>query len=153
MDYLCHTRKKAFECIVVKGQNDRNQHFLLSLQSFAQPHSSLGSVAELRTGRCFDLWLTQFSFRGLMIIIVTGFIPLTFVRCFNNGYVGKQPVACKKYVEYWLKELQESMGRCTGCHDTAKILLKMALNTMQWINQPSNVFFPLEDRFKNLIHI
>ena len=35
---------------------------------------------------------------------------LTAVRCFDNGYVGKQPVAWKEYcVEYWLKELQESM--------------------------------------------
>ena len=40
---------------------------------------------------------------------------LTAVRCFDNGYVGKQPVARKEYcAEYWLKELQESMDRCTG---------------------------------------
>ena len=31
---------------------------------------------------------------------------LTAVRCFDNGYVGKQPVAWKEYcVDYWLKEL------------------------------------------------
>ena len=40
---------------------------------------------------------------------------LTAVHCFDNGYVGKQPVAWKEYcMEYWLKELQESMDRCTG---------------------------------------
>ena len=45
-----------------------------------------------------------------MIIIATGFIPLTTVGCFDNGSVGKQPVAWKEYcVEYWLKELWESM--------------------------------------------
>ena len=43
---------------------------------------------------------------------------LTTVHCFNNGYVGKQPVAWKEYcAEYWLKELQEIMDRCTGHGD------------------------------------
>ena len=52
------------------------------------------------------------------------------VRCFNNGYVGKQPVAWKEYcVEYWLKKLQESMDRCTGHRSITEILFKMALNT------------------------
>ena len=43
--------------------------------------------------------------------------------------VGKQPVAWKGYcADYWLKELLESMDRCT-CHcDITEILLKMALN-------------------------
>ena len=40
---------------------------------------------------------------------------LTAVHCFDNGYVGKQPVAWKEYcAEYELKELQESMDRRTG---------------------------------------
>ena len=31
---------------------------------------------------------------------------LTVVRCFHNGYVGKQQVVWKEYcAEYWLKEL------------------------------------------------
>ena len=31
---------------------------------------------------------------------------LIAVRCFDNGYVGKQPVVWKEYrAEYWLKEL------------------------------------------------
>ena len=35
---------------------------------------------------------------------------LTTVRCFDNGYVGKQPVTWKEYcAKYWSKELQESM--------------------------------------------
>ena len=61
---------------------------------------------------------------------------LTAVRCFDNDYVGKQPVAWKEYcAEYWLKELQESMNGCTGRHDVTEILLKTAINTIESINQ------------------
>ena len=61
---------------------------------------------------------------------------LQSVRWFDNGYVGKQPVAWKENcVEYWLKELEESMDRCTSCCDITEILLKMVLNTMQPSNQ------------------
>ena len=49
---------------------------------------------------------------------------LTAVLYFDNGYVGKQSVAWKEYcVEHWLKELQESMDRCTGGRDMSEILL------------------------------
>ena len=48
----------------------------------------------------------------------------------------KQPVASKEdRAEYWLKELQESMDRCTGCRNLTEIWLKMELNTIQVINQ------------------
>ena len=43
---------------------------------------------------------------------------LTAVRCFDNGYVGKQPVAWK---EYRLKDFQESMDRCTDRRDVTEI--------------------------------
>ena len=44
----------------------------------AKPHSSVGCVAVLRTGgRRFDPRLGQYSFRGLMIVIATGFIILS----------------------------------------------------------------------------
>ena len=60
---------------------------------------------------------------------------LTAVRCFDIGYVGKQPVAWKEYcAEYWLKELQESVDRCTDRHDITEILFKTTLNTRQSIN-------------------
>ena len=60
---------------------------------------------------------------------------LTAVRCFDNGYVGKQSVAWKEYgAGYWLKELQETMDRCTGRRDITEILLKTALNNIQSIN-------------------
>ena len=43
---------------------------------------------------------------------------LTTGHSFDNDYVGKQPVAWKEYcMEYWLKEFQESMDRCTDCPD------------------------------------
>ena len=58
------------------------------------------------------------------------------VHCFDNGYVGKQPVAWKEYcVEYRLKQLKESMDRCTGHCDVTKILLKTVLNIIKSINQ------------------
>ena len=48
---------------------------------------------------------------------------LSVVHCFDNGYMGKQPVAWEEYcAEYWLKELQESMYMCTGRPDITKIL-------------------------------
>ena len=60
---------------------------------------------------------------------------LTAVCCFDNCFVGKQPVVWKEYcVEYWLKEFQESMDRCTGRLDITEIRLKTSLNTIQSIN-------------------
>ena len=98
---------------------------------FAKPNSSVGIIVDLRTGGCwFDPQLGQYSFQGLMIVIVTGFIPLS-----QLSHVGKQLVAWKEYcAEYWSKELQESMDSCTVCRDITEILLKMALNTIQSIN-------------------
>ena len=50
---------------------------------------------------------------------------LVAVRCFDNSYVGKQPVAWKEYCEeYWLKELQESMDMGIGRRDITEIMLK-----------------------------
>ena len=51
--------------------------FLISTEN-AESHSSVGSDANLRTGgRWFDPRLGQYSFRELMIVIATGFIPLS----------------------------------------------------------------------------
>ena len=105
-------------------------------QNPAEPHSSVGSSADLRTGRWFDPRLGQYSFRALMTVIATGFISLsslpvvsTMVRWESSQWF------LKKYcAEYWLKELQESMDRCTGHHDITEIVLKTALNTIQSIN-------------------
>ena len=53
------------------------------------------------------------------------------VRGFNNGYVGgKQPMAWKEFcAEFWSREFQENMDRCTGRLDATEITLKSALNT------------------------
>ena len=63
----------------------------------AEPNRSFGSVEDLRTGGCwFKPRLAQYSFRGLMIVIKTGFIPLsplsivsTMVMCENSQWLGK----------------------------------------------------------------
>ena len=85
---------------------------------FAKPHSLVGSVADLRTGgRWFDPLLNPVP-RIDDSHCDRIHSSLTVVRCFDNSYVGKQPVAWKEYcAEYWLKELQKSMDMCTGCHD------------------------------------
>ena len=45
-------------------------------------------------------------------------------------------MAWKEYcAEYWLNELWESMDRFTDCRDMTEILLKIALNTIQSIDQ------------------
>ena len=79
----------------------------------ADPHSSFGSVQDLRTrDRWFDPRLGQYSFRELTIFITTGFIPLQ--RCPLFRQVGKQPVVWEEYyAEYWLKELKKMFHKCT----------------------------------------
>ena len=58
------------------------------------------------------------------------------VYCFHYGYVGRQPVAWREYcAEHILKEIQESIDRCTGHHDMTEITLKTALNTIQSSSQ------------------
>ena len=47
-------------------------------KTLAEPHSSVGSVADLRPGgRWYDPRLGQNSVRELMKVIATGFIPLS----------------------------------------------------------------------------
>ena len=72
---------------------------------------------------------TDFVFFSVLKVIYEGFLfaihsSLTNVRCFNNSHVGKQPVAWKEYcAEYWLKELQQGMDKCTDRCDITEILL------------------------------
>ena len=78
-----------------------------------ESHSSVGSVADLRTeGRWFDPRLGQYSFRGTMIISCDRIHSyLTAVRYFDDHYVGKQPVAWKEScAEYWLKRTPGKHG-------------------------------------------
>ena len=68
---------------------------------------------------------------------------LNAVFWFHNGYVGKEPVASKKYcMDYWLKRLQERMDRCSSHHDVTKIMLETALNTIQSISEFDPGFCP-----------
>ena len=108
-----------------------------SYYPFTTSHSSVGIVLDLRTrSRQFDPRLGQHSVRGLMIAIDRIHSSLNAVRCFDNDYMGKQPVAFKEFCAgYWLKEFQESMDRCIGRRDITEIVLKTALNT---INQSIN---------------
>ena len=62
--------------------------------------------------------------RGKMPVLQNNHSSLTIVCCFDNGHVGKQPVAWKEYgAQYWLKELQESIDRCSGRCNIIEILL------------------------------
>ena len=72
-----------------------------------------------------------------MIVIATEYIPLSPLSVVSAMVIlGKQPVDWKKFcADYWLKELQESMDRCTGRRDITEILSKTALNTVQSYNQ------------------
>ena len=92
------------------------------------------SFADLRTGgRWFDPRLGQYSFRGFMVVIATGFIPVsplsvvsTMVMWEGNAACGLERILCG------VQELQKSMDRCTGHRDITEILLKTALNTIQY---------------------
>ena len=69
-------------------------------QAEAEPHSSVGSVADLRTrDRWFDPRFGKYSFRELMIVVATGVIPLsplsvvlTMVMWENSQWLGKNIV-------------------------------------------------------------
>ena len=57
-----------------------------------------------------------------MIVFATGFIPLSRLSVVSTMVCGKEYCA-----QFRLKELQESMNRCTGHRDITEILLKKAL--------------------------
>ena len=46
-----------------------------TLNLASEPHSLVNSIADLRTGHWFNPRLGQYSFRGLMIVFATGFVP------------------------------------------------------------------------------
>ena len=70
-----------------------------------------------------------------MMVIATGSIPLIAVHCFYNGYVEKQPVAGK---ELLCRVLVRRTPGEHGLSNITEIMLKMALNTIQSINQSIN---------------
>ena len=66
----------------------------------AEPNSSVSNIADLRTGgHWFVPPLSQYTFRGLMITIATGFIPfsplsvvLTMVKWESSQWLGRNIV-------------------------------------------------------------
>ena len=72
----------------------------LTLYRLSPMAQLVGSVADMRTGeRWFDPRLSQYSFQGLMIVIVTGFISLlllsvvsTMVMWESSQWLGKNIV-------------------------------------------------------------
>ena len=104
----------------------------------AKPQSSVGSIVDLRTGgRWFDPPARPIFFPKIENSHCTRIhSSLTAVRCFDSGYVGKQPVAWEEYsAVHWIKEFQKGTDRCTSCPDIIEILLKTASNTTQSINR------------------
>ena len=87
------------------------------LNNRSSPQSPFGSIRDFRTGgRWFDPFLSPYSFRKLMIVIATGFIPLSpmsivleMVMWKSNKWLGKNIVHEKKK-----KKIPASMDRCTG---------------------------------------
>ena len=68
-------------------------------------HYSVCSVADLRTGgHWFDPRLGQYSFRGFMIVIATGFIPLSTLSVVSTMFMWES--------SQWLgKNIMQSTGQ------------------------------------------
>ena len=71
-----------------------------------EPHSSVGSVADLRTAGCwFNPGLGQYSLRGLMILVATSLIPLSHRfplfrhRLCWKGARGLEKILCRSLVK------------------------------------------------------
>ena len=102
------------------------------------PSCSVGSIGDLRTGgRKFEPLAQPIFFPRIDDSHCSRIhVSLTAVHCFDDDYVRKQPVAWKEYcAEYCLRELWDSMDRCTGCCDINEIKLKKTFNTIHTISQ------------------
>ena len=87
-------------------------------------------------GRWFDPRLSQYSVRGLTIVLPTYLFlshrcPLYRQFLCGKAASGLERILCKVVV----KELHGSIDRCTGRYYITEILLKTACNTRQSINQ------------------
>ena len=102
------------------------------------PSSSVGTVEDLRTGRrWFDSLAGPIFYPRINnthgdrihsylspVSIVSSMVMLESIQ-----WLGKN------IVHRWLKELQERVNWCTGGCDMTEITLKVALDTIQSINQ------------------
>ena len=107
---ITYSCQKDVQCIaqpqVTCEQQSKSYYMLFTCLYYSMPftnsldhsHSSVGSVVDLRSGGgWFDPRLCKYSFRGLMIVIATGFIPFSLLSLvFDSGCVGKQPVAWER---------------------------------------------------------
>ena len=114
---ICNQHFLLFPCFLPFLENKMSHLYLLSANALnlnwstifhlvrcpfmkAEPHSSVGSIVYLRTEGCqFDPQLSQYSFGGLIIVIVTGFIVLpllsvvsTIVLWESSQWLGKNIV-------------------------------------------------------------
>ena len=113
------------------------------------PRSSVSSVEHLRTGvRRLEPPALPIFFPRIDDSHCDGIhLSLTAVHWFDDGYVGKQPVACKEYcAEYWLRELQESTDRCTGRRVITETTSKTASNDIGY-NPSINKFSSFTDMY------
>ena len=95
--------------IIMATLNMLAKHAFKVVQSkilFAKPHISVGSIKDLGIGgHWFDLRLRQYSFRKLMIVIVTGFIPLSLrsivstIVMWEGSYSGLERILCGLLVQ------------------------------------------------------
>ena len=83
------------ENIVRKGEIDFKQlpSYLIDfrIRIVRRSRACVDQSVATTGGHWFDPRLDQYSFRGLMT-----FIP-NAAECFDNSYIGKQPVAWKEY--------------------------------------------------------
>ena len=83
-------------------------------------------------------WLGQYSFQVSMIVIATRFFLSLRYPLFRQCLSGKAASGLERML---LKELQESMDRCTGRRDISEILLKTALNTIKSMSHFLSQYF------------
>ena len=90
-----------------------------------------------RTGRRFDSWLGQYSFRGLMMVMRKGsFLSHAVHPLFQHWQCGKAASGLERILcRVLVKKLLASKGMFTCCRNITEVLLKMILNTIQSINK------------------
>ena len=121
----CRTWRKSWKYIfftlsIPTSKKKGSYHHLFFHLRVAEPHSSVGSVADLRTrGRWFDPRLSQYPFRGLLIVIATTCIllsPLSVVPIMvmweSSHWLGKNIVRStgkKKSRKAWIGALDTAI--------------------------------------------
>ena len=107
--------------VAAKGENAllhslQCSHLFNSYTLIPEPHSSVGSEQDLKTGRWFDSPTQPILFPRIEDSCCNRIdSSLNAVHCFDDGHVAKEPVDWEEYcTEDWLKEFQERIDRCTS---------------------------------------